>query len=957
MIRDFFESAGFMLKKIFTSRILVVSILLVAMFVALINRLFYLQVIQGDSYQESYTEKTTVTVDTDYTRGEIYDRKGKVLAYNKLAYNVELIDKGDYNAYERNLMIKRLVEILDSHGETVNSVLSIDLDDSGEYVFTTTTESGLVRFLKDIYGDDDYNANEKDGKTASDYTAKEVIDTLTERYGIGYKDKYKKETYEVSDEMKLKMINIRYGLALNRYKKYMPTSIAIDVSDETVSDIMEHQYDLLGVSIEQQPVRKYKDAKYYSHIIGYTGTVSQEELKTLKEKDSTYSSSDVVGKSGIEYSMESTLKGTKGSKTINIDRLGTLVEVLDEKQSKAGNDVYLTIDADLTKAAYAILEQHLAGILVSKIIMGNFEVKENTVASQIKIPVKDVYFQLINNNVLSMAHFNSDEATDIEKGIYSKFKSRRTEAIKRIREILLNEADKSNDSYSEEEQGYISYTYQMLKNEGILLTDKIDTSDRTYKNWENDSISFHDFLVYALSNSWVDVTKLDLSSKYSNTDEAFDKLITLIEDNLKNDSDFNKEVYKYLIKNGEVTGRELCLALFDQSVLAYDESEYNRLKSNGEVYAYNFIKKKIRNIELTPAQIALDPCSGSVVITDVNSGEVLALVSYPSYDNNKITTDNSYLRELNTDLSAPLYNRATQTKIAPGSIFKMITAFAGLGEGVINTGSTITAAPNGIFDKSNIRVKCAISPSSHGTLNIQGALEKSCNYFFCEVGYRLSQNSKGKYSSVLGLKTIQKYSEMFGLGEKTGIQLSEAAPHVTQNDPVQSSIGQGSHAYTNTQMNRYLLALASRGDVQQLNLVKKTTDSEGKTKKKYKQKIVRELDFTDSQWNTVWEGMYDVVNNSRQYRSWFNEIPSVKVAGKTGTAQENKKRGNHANFISFAPYDNPEVAISVSIPYGYTAANSVSVAKDVWKYYFTDQKLDDILDQDGSNIAGTTLDD
>lgn len=218
MIRDFFESAGFMLKKIFTSRILVVSILLVAMFVALINRLFYLQVIQGDSYQESYTEKTTVTVDTDYTRGEIYDRKGKVLAYNKLAYNVELIDKGDYNAYERNLMIKRLVEILDSHGETVNSVLSIDLDDSGEYVFTTTTESGLVRFLKDIYGDDDYNANEKDGKTASDYTAKEVIDTLTERYGIGYKDKYKKETYEVSDEMKLKMINIRYGLALNRYK-------------------------------------------------------------------------------------------------------------------------------------------------------------------------------------------------------------------------------------------------------------------------------------------------------------------------------------------------------------------------------------------------------------------------------------------------------------------------------------------------------------------------------------------------------------------------------------------------------------------------------------------------------------------------------------------------------------------------------------------------------------------
>jgi penicillin-binding protein 2 len=199
---------------------------------------------------------------------------------------------------------------------------------------------------------------------------------------------------------------------------------------------------------------------------------------------------------------------------------------------------------------------------------------------------------------------------------------------------------------------------------------------------------------------------------------------------------------------------------------------------------------------------------------------------------------------------------------------------------------------------------------------------------------------------------------MFGLGEKTGIEISEASPHVTEIDPVQSSIGQGSHAYTNTQMNRYLLTLASRGQVQKLNLVKKTVDSDGEVIKKYKQEVIRELDFSQDEWDTVWEGMYQVVNKSTQYGAWFKAATNVTVAGKTGTAQENKKRGNHANFISFAPYDDPEVAISVSIPYGYTAANAVSVAKDVWGYYFSDEKnLEEVMAQDGSNISGVSVDD
>jgi penicillin-binding protein 2 len=209
-------------------------------------------------------------------------------------------------------------------------------------------------------------------------------------------------------------------------------------------------------------------------------------------------------------------------------------------------------------------------------------------------------------------------------------------------------------------------------------------------------------------------------------------------------------------------------------------------------------------------------------VTDVDTGEVLALVSYPSYDNNKITVDSSYLNELNNDLSSPLYSRATQTKVAPGSIFKMVTSFAGMEEDVLEPWEKITTASNGTFNKSNITVKCHIAPGNHGTLGISGALEKSCNYFFCEVGYRLSLTSSGNYSATKGLSAIQKYSALFGFDQKSGIEISEASPHITEEDPVQSSIGQGSHAYTNTQMNRYVTTIANGGQVLDLNLVKKS---------------------------------------------------------------------------------------------------------------------------------------
>lgn len=951
MLKNLLSNLLYQVKGILTSRLFIVGILAAVMFGTLVMRLFTLQIVEGESYQQEYLQTSTRTVEESYTRGTIFDRNGEKLAYNKLAYVVGVVDDGSYTAYERNLMILRLIEILDKHEEDYSPALSIAYE-NGAYVFTTTTERALSRFLQDVgvYSTED-DAKEAQKMPLEWYTPEYVVEQLADRYGVGItiENGKKEETYEVEGETLLKLVDIRYALTLNSYRKYVPAVVAVDVSEETVSDIMEHEYELLGVSVETDSVRTYADAEYFAPVIGYTGQVSSDDLDSL---DDSYSAGDVIGKTGIEASYEDVLKGTKGSKTLVVDNQGLVRSVEDEVEAEAGDDVYLTIDRDLQVAAYTLLEQHLAGVLVSKIVNYDWEISSNTASSDIMIPVKDVYFQLINNNVLSIDEFAAEDASATEQRLYQKYVSKRDQMLESLCTILLDENSKVNSEYSEDLEDSLNYIFSLLKSEGILKTDAMDTSSSLYKQWTKDEISLRSFLISALTEGWIDVTKLNLDSRYTDMEQTMNALVSTVKEILSEDNEYGKKVYRYLIDSEMITGAELCVVLFDQEVLEYDEADYNKLLNGGSSTAYYFIREKISNIELTPAQLALDPCSGSVVVTDVETGEVLALVTYPSYDNNRATSDSSYYAQLNADQSKPLYNRATQTRTAPGSIFKPLTALAGMKEGVLGVNELIKTAANGTFTEAGYHLACSIAPRNHGTIGIQTALEKSCNYFFSEVAYRMSLDSNGNYSESKGVAAIQKYAEMFGLGENSGIEISEISPQVTKSDAVPSGIGQGTHNYTNTQINRYLTALANRGEVLDLNLVKKTTDPQGNTLDECEKEVIRTLDFTDEQWNAVHEGMHNAIYSNSKYKTWFGKL-DVQVAGKTGTAQEDKTRGNHANFICFAPYDSPEVAVSVSMPYGYTAANSVSVASDVLAYYYGKLDLKDILNDSAVAASGT----
>ena len=959
MFNDLLEIFKEFIRKVFASRLFFLSIFFTGLFGILTMRLFDLQIIHGEQYQEDYMTKTETVVKLDSTRGNIYDVNGNILAYNELSYNVTIQDNGDYTrSNDRNRMLLDLVRILNRHGESVEGEFLIGVDSKGEMVFTTTSESSKRRFIADYYGlKSTSELDDEAGKYPSDITAREMFEKRKEYYGIHELKEADGTPIDLTDEEALGIINIRYTMSFTAYRKYESTTVASNVSKETMTDVLENSADLKGVNIEKSTLRVYNDSIYFAPIIGYIGKVWDDELEQLREKDPDYELTDLVGKTGIEASMEDVLHGKKGSQTMYVDSLGRILEIVEKTDSEAGNDLYLTLDRELQIGVYHLLEQQLAGVITDKLVNRDLTEDDYNKASNIPIPIKDAYYQLINNNVLDVDAFSAVEASQVEKNIYQKYSQARNRVMAGIRSELMNPYATQMIDMSEEMFAYMQYIYSFLVSEEIIQTGLIDQDSDAYKNWKADTISLRDYIYAGIADSWIDTTGLEIQSKYSDSDHIYQVIVDYVMEDLQKDASFAKKIYRYLINDSIVSGKELCLALYAQNVLAYDENEVRLLEVGGDEYAFQFLKQKIADIEITPAQLALDPCSASCVITDVNTGEVRALVTYPSYDNNKFsgTVDAEYYNKLNNDLSLPLFNNATQAQKAPGSTFKPIIAVAALEEGAVNHVETVNCT--GQYQEISPYMKCWVYPSMHGPLDVEHGIMNSCNVFFAEMGHRFSTDIHGNYDPELGIEVIQKYAAMFGLNETSGIEISEKTPQMTNEKPEASSIGQGTNSYSNVQLARYVTAMANRGNVYNLSLLDKMTDSKGTLVQDFTPEVRSHIDIADSTWNLVQSGMRKVISDGSA-KKIFSDL-EIDIAGKTGTAEEvkNGHKINHAFFVSFAPYQNPEVAITVNIPYGYSSSHAASAAKNIYRYYYGYMDLDHVLNNSASNVSNVEIGD
>lgn len=951
MFREIIDRIKEAIDYILRSRLIVLIVVFCLTSSVLVGRLFYLQIVKGEDYLENYELQIRRTKEVAATRGNIFDRNGELIAYNELAYSVTIEDRipTDTGAEEKNEILNTILDkvltIVEKNGDAVIDSFGIILDSAGEYQFAETNETLRLRFVADVYGEpyvDDLTQERRE------QTAGEIMHYLcSERYGLD--DENNDPAYI------LKMVNMRYAMGLNSYQQYLSTTLASDVSNETAAAIMENQDSLTGVDITEDSLRRYPDGEYFASIIGYTGKISQEEYDALDDDEkSRYSLSDIVGKSGIEQTFDSVLKGDKGEQIFYVDNLGKVTDIVSTTDPKAGNDVYLTIDKNLQITAYNLLEEKLAGIVLSKLTnVLDYDPSVAEDSEEIIIPVGDAYNAFIANGIIDMDHFGNENAGTAERAVYAAFTAKKDSALSELVSELNDPQAPAYRDLSEEMQAYMDYICDTVLKEstGLLLSEEINSQDETQIAWAQDeTISLYTYLNYAISQSWVDTSKLGNSS-YSSSEEVYQELVTYLEEYLREDSEFDKLLYEYLIKSGGITGAQVCAIAYEQGVLPMDENAYNGLL-NGTVDAYGWLYNKIETLEITPGQLALEPCSGGIVVTDPNSGDVLACVSYPGYDNNRLanTMDSEYYNKLNTGLARIFYNRATQELTAPGSTYKMISAAAGLEEGVINTGTGIYCG--GIFDTVTPSPRCWIYPGGHGSLNVVGAIQNSCNVFFYQVGYDLGMDEEGNYDSDIGTDKLAKYAAMFGLNETSGLEIPEAEPHISDEYSIQSAIGQGNNNYTVSQLNRYVTAVANNGTVYDLTLIDKTTDSNGMLIKDYEAAVNHTIsDLSQTTWDALHTGMERVVSSNPS----FNGL-DFTMAGKTGTAQHNELHADHVLFVGYAPADTPQLSVAVRITYGYNSGYAAEIGRDIARVYFDSNAAQEVVTGSaadlGTGIAG-----
>ncbi len=897
------------IKNILCSRLLPLIVMSIVLFGILIYKLFNLQIVHGEDYQVNYAQKTEKTLVLDSTRGNIYDVNGELLAYNQLAYSVIIEDSSTaIKNTELNEIIVEMYDIIEEHGDSYTIDYQIRLNKYGKYEFTKSGNT-LLRYLRDIYGHKYISQLTDEERNA---TASDVIDVLKSKKYYNIDDKY-------SNEEVLEIIYVRSNLAAHAYQRYISFTVANNISEETMAAILENSDKLVGVTVKDEYVRCYNYGKYIAHLIGYTGKVSSDELTELQKIDPTYQASDVVGKSGVEKSYEQVLNGTKGSRKVLVDSYGRVLEVVDEKEPVTGSDIYLTIDVKLTQKIYDLLERRLSEILVARIVNSDSDRVGSEEGDAVVIPVKDVYFALFDNNTLSIDQLKENHEAGAAASIYATFVDRREQVLSAIEDELYNNSTVYS-ALSDEMQEYIKNVRTILLNGAILNSDMISSTDELSTAWTNGEISLTDYLYKAIANDWVNIYNLDVNDEYPTMDEVLDSMLSYAMEELDNDDAFDKLVMKYLVQRGQVSGRETCLLLMEQGCVPFTQDDYNAIANGASPYDY--IINQINELNITPAMLALDPCSGAVVLENSQNGNIIAMVTYPSYDINNFSgsIDSDYYASLLADKSTPLVNRATQTRIAPGSTFKIATAIAGLMEGVITPNETIT--DTGIFDKVKPNLRCWIYPKNHGSINVKQAIGVSCNYFFCEVGYRLATETDGSLNADKGLSILKKYAEDLGLATKTGIQISEAVPNPSNVSVIASTIGQGNHAYTALNLARYTATIGNGGTVYNSSVISKVVDSNGDVLELVEPVIANQVELDSVVWDSVYEGGRNVILGSAVGTELFDKYLPVTVGGKSGTAEENKNRGSHANYITWAPYNNAEVAVSVMIPNGYAAVNA-----------------------------------
>ncbi len=636
-------------------RVIISMLIIIVIALLYILRLAQWQLVEGENFLATAQKSTVRTVAIPAPRGEIVDCNGVPLAYNKTCYCIQF-DLAFLPKDKRNDILNSVIELCQSQNEQYYDTLPITQTAPYSYNEDETSLKRLERLLdKDLPSD-----------------AAAALSLLAEHYKI---DAEKYTLQQIRD-----IAGVRYEMDQRGATVQNPYIFARDVSIETVTRLKEKSAELSGVDITTEAVRQYSNGTVAPHIIGSVGSIYAEELEEYINKG--YSNNDLIGKSGIEKSMEDTLRGTAGERQIVQNSLGQVISSTVTKEPVPGNTVVLSLNSELQIKAQTLLE-------------------------------------------------------------------------KRIKDIAAADT----------------------KKEG---------------GWD-------------------------------------------------------------------------CNA-------------------------------------------------GSVVMTKVNTGEVITMATYPSYDADTLSSNYSALVNDNT---LPLLNRATQGVYAPGSTFKPTTALSALEAAVIEENTDIVCRKE--YNYYNVISKCL---SYHGSINVKEAIGHSCNCFFYEAG-RLT-----------GFETLRKYAQMFGFGDKTGLEIAESSGKISERNIIMTAIGQGDTTLTPMQLCNYIATWGNGGKHYKATLVNSVVSYDySETIKASEPTLLNVIECEKENWDTVMKGLYSTVEGGMSSASRYFADAGYSVGAKTGTAQVSSG-SDTGIFMAFSPYEEAEVAISVVLEHAGSSSKAVPLARDLLDAYY-----------------------
>lgn len=905
------------LGELLRNRLFVLLAAAAVIFMILVGRLFYMQIVNGEEADASLTSSVTREVTIPAARGNIYDRYGRPLAVNEAAFSVEIDDSITVDYEDADAESVSLYKKLIKNGYVVGDDLPITKD--APYEFTISSDEL-----------EEWKTNIGLTKKQMNYTAEETLNYLYERFGITDADMTEEEKRalvslginindknimitnlimtiesnggEIVDELPISQEQPYYFL-LEDEDEILSWKSSVSMSEEELDydaeESMRYLIELFGIpeNISPSMQRKVAAVRYSLYLQRYKKYQPVTVAREINDEVIAAVEENLDKFPGVSVETESMRVYEDGEIFSNI--IGYIRQISDTELQEYSEYGYTSGDIVGKTGIEKVMELELNGqdgkMLVEVDNMGR---KISTLETEAPVSGDDVFLTIDKELQISAYNYLKDALADA-------IITRLTSELEKDVPVTLKQLFTS-----------------MIDSNNISVTEVMKAEDG-YQKVLKDIILAHD-------------PDIDVTDSEDKTEA--------------------KQVLTNAVDNGTISYTTLIYVMIEQGVITADDNYKARIAS-GELTPFNVIIEKLESGDLEPAETGLEPCTGSVVVSDVNSGEVLALVTYPSYDNNELvnTFNNEYYNKLLEDPTTPLVNRPLMQKKAPGSTLKMITAIAGLETGVITPDMQIR--DKGVFkDAGTPYANCLIyslNGSTHGYVDVSHALEVSCNYFFYEVGYQLGNDTENP-RSLKGITILDEYYDAFGLNSPTGVEIGESAPSMaspsykeevikwqnpeatssqtawTSGDTIRAAIGQSVNSFSAASMNKYVATLANGGTRYKMHLLDKVKSSDGTVTEEVEETVENVLEIAPENLEAVYEGMLLVTQGSKgTLRNVFKDFP-IDVAAKSGTAEENKNLSSHVWFVGFAPYDDPQIAVTVMIPFGdVTGSPAAVVARNV----------------------------